>query len=83
MALSRAGLHEAVVNLHFVASALQGLAVCGVPLYYVRGPRVCRELPQHRAQGGLYCVASLRQQHRLAVALFQRDYATCAVADLA
>jgi hypothetical protein len=75
-------LCESVVNLRFVVSAAGSLAARAVPLYYVQDLRAWAVLPSRGVQPGLYCVASLQQHHRLAVALFQRDHATCAVTDL-
>ena len=69
------------MNTHFVLSALQGLATRAVPLYHVSGMRAYPRLPLGRGALGLYCVGALRQQHRLAVALFQRDYVTCIVSE--
>lgn len=82
LAWGRMALCESVLNLHFVMSVAGGLAARSVPLYYVQDVRAWAVLPSHGVQQGLYCVASLQQHHRLAVALFQRDYATCAVTDL-
>lgn len=69
-----------VTNLHFVLSALSGLGGCEVPLYVISEARPSLAMPG-RGQG-VYCMASLRVQHRLAAALFQRDHLTCAVSDV-
>lgn len=79
-ASGRIGGWGSVVNLHFVLSALSGLGGHGVPLYVVSEARPSLAVP---GQGqGVYCMVSLRVQHRLAAALFQRDHLTCAVSDV-
>ena len=82
LALGRASLHESVLNMRFVMSAAGGLAARAVPLYYVQDLRARAAFLHQGVQPGLYCIASLQRQHRLAVALFQRDRVTCAVTDL-
>ena len=82
-ALGQADFRGVVLNAHFVASALCGLGDHEVPLYVVSVAYPTASLPREGGSSGLYCIVNLRCQHRLAAALFQRDFVTCAVTDVA
>lgn len=62
-------------------SAVGGLGEQEVPLYVVSVARPVVLVPNDDCSDGVYCLASVRHQHRLAAALFQRDFVTCAVLD--
>ena len=68
-----------VLNAPFVGSALSALGHHEVALYIVSAVGPTMLLPSARSVEGLYCIVSVRRQHKLAARLFQCDYLTCAV----